>query len=106
MYAILLIIFLILSINFSIKSVHSAADDGFFVVPEDKFFNPEDYDGKSALSSELGNSSAKIKTENESNNTNDRKITDSINFTVFNFALAGDWGYEKYSQNCKYDSKT
>ena len=94
MYAILLIILLILSINFSFKYVHSA-DDGFFVVPEDEFFNPEDYDGKSALSSELGNSSAKFKSENESTNTIDKKITDSINFTEFNFALAGDWGCTK-----------
>ena len=50
MYAILLIILLMLSIIFSIKSVHSA-DDGFFVVPEDEFFNAEDYGGKSSLSS-------------------------------------------------------
>jgi hypothetical protein len=53
MYAILLIILLMLSINFSIESVLSA-DDGFFVVPEDEFFNPEDYGGKPSLTSELG----------------------------------------------------
>jgi hypothetical protein len=94
MYAILLIILLMLSINFSIKSVHSA-DDGFFVVPEDEFFNAEDYGGKSSLSSELVNSSANFKSENESYNTNHKKFTDSINFTDFNFALAGDWGCTK-----------
>ena len=94
MYAILLIILLMLSINFSIKSVHSA-DDGFFVVPEDEFFNAEDYGGKPSLSSELVNSSANFKSENESYNTNHKKFTDSINFTDFNFALAGDWGCTK-----------
>jgi len=91
MYAILLIILLMLSINFSIKSVHSS-NDGFFAVPEDEFFNPEDYGGKPSLSSELGNSSEKFESENESYNTNHKKIIDSINFTDFNFALAGDWG--------------
>ena len=94
MYATLLIILLMLSINFSIKSVLSS-DDGFFVVPEDEFFNPEDYGGKSSLTSELGNSSEKLKSENESYYTNHKKLTDSINFTDFNFALAGDLGCTK-----------
>ena len=29
-----------------------STDDGFFVVPEDEFFNPGDYGGESSLSSE------------------------------------------------------
>ena len=53
MYAVLLIILLVLLTHFSILPVLSA-DDGFFVVPEDEFFNPHDYDKKSALSSGRG----------------------------------------------------
>ena len=94
MYAVLLIFFLILSIHFSINSVLSA-DDGFFVVPEDEFFNPEDYDRKSSLSSEEGNYSDKLQVKMNSYNTNPEKLTGSINFTDFNFALAGDWGCTK-----------
>ena len=94
MYAILLIFLLMLSIHFSIKSVLSA-DDGFFVVPEDEFFNPDDYDKKSSLSSEKGKYSEKLRSEDESYNTNPGKLTGSMNFTDFNFALAGDWGCTK-----------
>ena len=94
MYAVLLIILLVLLTHFSILPVLSA-DDGFFVVPEDEFFNPHDYDKKSALSSGEGNYSEQVKTEDESNNTNPKKLIGSINFTDFNFALVGDWGCNK-----------
>lgn len=83
-----------LSIHVSIQSVLSA-DDGFFVVPEDEFFNPDDYDKKSSLSSEKGNYSEKLISEDELYNTNSGKLTGSMNFTDFNFALAGDWGCTK-----------
>ena len=94
MYAVLLIFLLILSTHFSISSVLSA-DDGFFVVPEDEFFNPEDYDRKPPLSSERGNYSDQVKSEDGSKNTAPEQITGSINLTDFNFALAGDWGCTK-----------
>ena len=97
MYSVLLIFILILSmffIPFSIQSVISA-DDGFFVVPEDEFFNPGDYGGESSLSSEGGNYSEKFKSEDELYNTNPEKLTGFVNFTEFNFALAGDWGCTK-----------
>ncbi|MGZ5486214.1 MAG: metallophosphoesterase, partial [Nitrososphaeraceae archaeon] len=97
MYAVLLIFLLILLMvltHFSIKSVLSA-DDGFFVVPEDEFFNPEDYDQKSALSPEGENYSEQFKSEDELYNTSPEKLTGSINMTDFNFALAGDWGCTK-----------
>ena len=94
MYAVLLIFLLMSFTYFSISSVLSA-DDGFFVVPEDEFFNPEDYDRNSALSSEEGNYSEQVKNEDESTKTNPEKLTGSINLTNFNFALAGDWGCTK-----------
>ncbi len=94
MYSVLLIFLLMLSIHFSIKSVLSA-DDGFFVVPENEFFNPEDYDKKYSLSSGGGNYSEKFTSEDESYHTNPENLTGSINFTDFNFALAGDWGCTK-----------
>src|SRR5918999_897686 len=97
MYSVLLIFILILSmffIPFSIQSVISA-DDGFFVVPEDEFFNPGDYGGESSLSSEGGNYSEKFRSEDELYNTNPEKLTGFVNFTEFNFALAGDWGCTK-----------
>ena len=54
MYAVLLIFLLILLMAFKHFSINFVlfADDGFFVIPEDEFFNPEDYDQKSALSPE------------------------------------------------------
>ena len=71
MYAVLLIFLLILlmvlthfSINFLLF-----AEDGFFVVPEDQFFNPEDYGRKSALSPGGENYSEQFKSEDELYNT-------------------------------------
>jgi len=80
--------------HFYIQSVLSA-DDEFFVVPEEEFFNPGDYNGESSISSEEENSSDKFRSEDELYNTNPEKLTSSINFTDFNFALAGDWGCTK-----------
>jgi hypothetical protein len=79
----------------SLNSVFSQNDNEFFVIPEDEFFNPEDYSSKSTLSSDECNSSEKFRSENEPYNTNQKKIDGSINFTDFNFALAGDWGCTK-----------
>lgn len=97
MYSLLsffLLILLILFIQFSINSVLSA-DDGFFVVPEDEFYDPEDYGGKSSLSSEAENSSEKFRSETELYNANSEKFTGSINSSDFNFAVVGDWGCTK-----------
>ncbi|HET7644745.1 MAG TPA: metallophosphoesterase [Nitrososphaeraceae archaeon] len=96
----LLLILLISYIQFSINSVLSYADDyyddnGFFVAPEEKFFNPRDYGGESSLSSEEGNHSENFQSEDELYNRNSEKLIAPINFTEFNFALAGDWGCTK-----------
>jgi predicted phosphodiesterase len=97
MYAVLLIFLLILLISFIPFSINSVlfSDDGFFVVPEDEFFNPEDYGRNSTSSSDGGNSSEQIKSEDELYNTTGETLTDSLNLTDFNFALAGDWGCTK-----------
>ncbi len=50
------------------------------------------YGGESSLSSEVGNYSEKFKSEDKLYNTNPEKLTGFVNFTEFNFALAGDWG--------------
>ena len=109
MYSVLLIFILILSmffIPFYIQSVISA-DDGFFVVPDDdEFFNPGDYGGEPSLSSEAGNYSEKFKSEDELYNTNPEKLTGFVNFTEFNFALAGDWGCTKNTAKCGFNSKS
>lgn len=94
MYYVILIFLLILCTHFYISSVLSA-DDEFFVVPEDEFFNPEDYDRKSPLSSERENYSDQVKSEDGSKNTDAEQITGSRNMTNFNFALAGDLGCTK-----------
>ena len=70
-------------------------DNGFFVAPEEKFFNPRDYGGESSLSSEEGNHSENFQSEDELYNRNSEKLIAPINFTEFNFALAGDWGCTK-----------
>jgi predicted MPP superfamily phosphohydrolase len=92
-----LILLIILFLQFSINSVLST-DDGFFVVPEEEFYDPEDYGGESSLSSQEGNTSDNFRSEVELYNTNPEKFTDSINFTDFNFALVGDWGCTKNTE--------
>ena len=66
----------------SISSV-LPADDGVFVVSEDEFFNPEDYDRNSALSSEESNYSEQVKIEDEFTKPNPEKLTGSINLDEF-----------------------
>jgi predicted phosphodiesterase len=85
-----LILLIILFIQFSIISVLSI-DDRFFVVPEEEFYDPEDYDV------EEENSSNNFRSEAELYNANP-EFTGSINFTDFNFALAGDWGCTKNTE--------
>jgi predicted phosphodiesterase len=87
---ILLLLFIQLPLNFVLS-----ADDRFFVVPEDEFYNPEDYGGESSLSSEWENSSNTFKSEPELYNTSPKQFVDSVNSSEFNFALAGDWGCTK-----------
>jgi predicted phosphodiesterase len=96
-YIVLVTLFTLVSISFllSLNSVFSQDDNEFFEVPEDEFFNPEDYGNKSTLSSDEGNYSEQFKIEDELYNTNSEKLTGLINLTDFNFALAGDWGCTK-----------
>jgi hypothetical protein len=93
MYAVLLIFLLILYTRFSISSVLSA-DDGFFVVPEDEFFNPEDYDRNSPLLSERGNYSDQSKSQDGSKNTNPEQITGSINLLKMIYLCIQQSGYK------------
>ncbi len=97
MNIILLVFLLILSILFIYFSIQSVifAVDGVFVVPEQGLFNPVDYGGESSLSSEGKNDSEKFQNEDELYHVNHENLTGSINFTDFNFALAGDWGCTK-----------
>ena len=89
-----LILLIIFFIQFSINSVLST-DDGFFVVPEEEFYDPEDYGGDPSLSSQDGNASDKFRDESELEselyNAHPEKFVASINSSDFNFALAGDW---------------
>jgi hypothetical protein len=86
-----------ISCLFALNSVFSQDendDDGFFVVPEDEFYDPENYAlDKSVLSPSPSES------ENLSKHTMNKKNTeqfiDSKNYSGFKFAVVGDWGCTK-----------
>jgi calcineurin-like phosphoesterase family protein len=101
MYTIFLIssflIFVMLFLISSNNSVLSADDDDeFFVLPEEQFYDPEDYGGESSLSSDGRNSSSDtFKSHPELVNKSTTEFVDSANSSDFNFALFGDWGCTK-----------
>jgi predicted phosphodiesterase len=97
MYTILfttLLILLIFGIQLPLRSALSLDDDGFFVVPEDEFYDPSDYDVKPSLSSGA-NTSEKFRSEHTFPNENVNITIGSQNLSDFNFAIVGDWGCTK-----------
>ena len=90
---IIFLILVVLSFPVFTNSVLSA-DHGFFVVPEDEFYDLKDYGQESSLS--FGNENLeKFGRGHELYNESTKKFTGSINSFDFNFALAGDWGCTK-----------
>lgn len=96
MYTILsttLLILLMLGMQLPLRSTLSV-DDGFFVVPEDEFYDPSDYDAESSLPSGA-NTSEKFRSEHTLPNENTDITIGSQNLSDFNFAIVGDWGCTK-----------
>jgi predicted phosphodiesterase len=91
-----------ISCLFSLNSISSQDedededDDGFFVVPENEFYDPENYLLDKSVSSPSSSSS---ESENLSKHTMNKKNTEqfvnSENSSDFNFAVVGDWGCTK-----------
>src|SRR5215213_7453673 len=88
-----LLILLMLGMQLPLRSVLSL-DDGFFVVPEDEFYDPSDYDVKPSLSSGA-NTSENFRSKHTLPNENVNITIGSQNLSDYNFAVAGDWGCTK-----------
>jgi predicted phosphodiesterase len=75
----------------SFNSIFSQDEGGFFVVPEDEFYDPENYGIDKSVSSLESNNLDEHTMDKE----NAEQFVDSEDFSDFNFALAGDWGCTK-----------
>jgi hypothetical protein len=83
MYTILsttLLILLMLGMQLPLRSTLSV-DDGFFVVPEEEFYDPSDYDVESSLPSGA-NTSEKFKSEHTLPNENTDVTIGSQNYLI------------------------
>ena len=65
-----------------------------FLVPEDEFYDPSDYDVKPSLSSGA-NTSENFRSKHTLPNENVNITIGSQNLSDFNFAIVGDWGCTK-----------
>jgi len=93
LYQLLLFLTLVISISFliSLNYIFSQDEDGFFIVPEDEFYDPRSYAINNSVSSSLSES------ENLSKQTMYKENADQFvnSKDDFDFAVVGDWGCTK-----------
>jgi predicted phosphodiesterase len=71
-----------------LNSIFSQDEDGFFVIPEDEFYDPKNY----GIDESVSSVEPEALDEHTMYKENAEQFVDSENFPDFTFALAGDWG--------------